>query len=1781
MAKRLLCCFLSVCMLLSCGILSAAAAPSQSKEEKDAMLSFNVGSALLKVDVVDADIIRVRYFPGGKLVEETLDTFTVDYDKSFNEYEVAETDSTLTITTAKMKALIDKTSGKITYYDAAGNLVLAEQNRSSKVITLDNGKSTYEVAQEFASDANEALYGFGNINSTMGIKGQKVEIRQTNTEKRSPMFYSNMGYGILFDIVSNGNLEWLNGNATYKYTGRATEAMDYFFFLGPEADTVISGYRTVTGQATMLPKSAFGYVQSRNRYGSQKEFQGILDTFRQKHIPLDGLVIDYHWWQGDFGDITNWETTWPDPVAMMEYLHDNHVTSSISVWPSFTKGTEAYDRMNAIGGIMPTVSGFGNFYDPSKKEARDLYWDMIEENIYSKGLDSIWLDACEPEYSNWASNNASEPVYFGGNSKPIGALYPLLTNQGVYEGQREMVGNQKRVNSLSRGAVAGIQRYGAQSWSGDIPSTWGSLAAEVSGLVNFSAAGLPYFGTDIGGYHGFNSSDPDGREMYFRWIQLGTFMTIMRSHGAGNAREPWQFGSTYESYITDYIYFRERLVPYLYSLAGAVTQEDYTIIRPLIFDFRTDNNVKHIKDQYMFGPALMVAPVTSSGQRSREVYLPAGSWTNFWTGETIISTGESFQVNAPLTQIPLFVRGGSILPLAPEVEWVDQINDQNEIRVYMGADATFNLYEDEGDNYNYEEGKFSNIPFTYDEETKTLTIGERTGSFEGMVEERTFQVVFVQPGYGIGMGLSSDYQDTAVVEYDGSEVSVTFDKDWDIPTPPLDTDSLPKPDAVPSVQTSDNAMVGYWSFWEGEGAKVSDSSGYFNNAGINMPNWTADGKAGNGITFSGGSADTVGTCVTVPDSDSLDLTTAISFSAWVKNESTGHANIANKGGNGNNNPGYSFILLNGQDLQLEIQSDYDSSRKTQKTTAKSTVKVSRDGKWHQVGFTWKSESAGGDGIVRIYIDGVQTSDDSNTKNYFAGPIGVNTYPLIFGRSCENEPNAPNYFKGTMDEPTLYNYELSAGDMAALSKEESILVDNPTEGKVEVADSSLIAGWKDAATTDKITVRVQSVEPDYTENPVDKTIDVKKGVETLTVDGLTNGEYYYVSIVSIDATGKASQGLNYVVRVNAYPVTVDGDYIVNHGEQIYAWVENNQTVPVEGTLTVTLKENGEVKETLTQAVSVAGNDRLQYSDEWTTEWAAGQTVTFTLTDGKGNALMAETTVDRSAYYVEKPSADKSALQTQLKYVIKEADYTEDTLAAYKAAYKKAQIVNHSNKASQEEVNEALAALKEARKNLKRKSTDNIVMTFSGSEGSTYRLLYGNMFYIDWKNADGVPFATQAGAGIDLSGAAENGADSNLHFKATVIFTSPDPTVDPATMWKEIRFRLRSSHINGSEKGSDFARIKQSSVLTPDVFEVDIPLSAFGTQNIDWSDVKDLIIQADVADQYRLDATGESPLCCLTLADIWIENVTGQTDPDDPDNPDDPDDPVDNRKPPVTNGGNLLTGRPISVNASGGWGNANNITDGDVGSFWDSGRGDLPGTVTVDMEWNYTLSRIEMTLPSGWANDRTQEMEIQVSDDGETFTTVVEKTGYLFAQSQNNNEITITLPENVTGRYLRVIGYSNNEIGNPGAQLSELRAFGTYIPDEEPTVDFEALNKALEDADAALDADVTYSDESKAALNAAIDAANALLEDDTATQEKADAAVKAINDAIAALKYTLGDVNANGEVTAEDALLALQAATQKISLDDKETAAANVDGEGDVTANDALAILQFATKKIAGF
>jgi hypothetical protein len=525
----------------------------------------------------------------------------------------------------------------------------------------------------------------------------------------------------------------------------------------------------------------------------------------------------------------------------------------------------------------------------------------------------------------------------------------------------------------------------------------------------------------------------------------------------------------------------------------------------------------------------MICPVYTPGATEREVYFPSGTWYNFWTGLEFESKGETLTVAAPIKQIPVFVRAGSIVPMGPFNQYASQSSDPIEVRVYRGEDGAFVLYEDEGTNYNYEQGDFSTIPFEWKESEGKLTLGERKGSFDGMLQNRTFHIVFVRKNYGFGIEISEEYQVT--VNYDGKEQSITYDPNWEAPLPKLDPDSLPHPVAVPSALHSERAIVGEWSFDEGEGAKVGDISGNYNNGSLNTTNsniWSKDGRVNSAIWFGNN------TYVEVSNNDSLGMTEEISFSAWVNFAGGGHANILNKGGNGTNNPGFSFILLNGSLLQLEIQSAKNENGTTLKTTAVSTKSFQAQA-WHQVGFTWKSKNKGGDGIVRIFVDGIQVSDDAYEGNYFDGPIGLNGSGLRFGCSDVNEPNFPNYFNGLIDEAKLFNYELSQEEMVSLSKGESVTLRNVSELVLQPENAQIKITWKNPlqgglSGTKIVCTGITSGETiEYITAP---------DAQNFTIENLENGQYYYISVISMLEDGKESQGVNVVGIANDFPVTLD-------------------------------------------------------------------------------------------------------------------------------------------------------------------------------------------------------------------------------------------------------------------------------------------------------------------------------------------------------------------------------------------------------------------------------------------------------------------------------------------------------------------------------------------------------------------------------------------------------------------------------------------------------------------
>ena len=569
---------------------------------------------------------------------------------------------------------------------------------------------------------------------------------------------------------------------------------DFYFMAGKTYDDVIRGYRTLTGKAPVMPKWVLGFWQSRERYSTQDEVVNTLAEFRKRHIPVDNIVQDWQYWKDDqWGSHVFDETRYPDPEKMMDDVHAMHGRLMISVWPKFYTNTDNYKELKAAGyaythaedtGLVDWLGHKQTFYDAYAEGGRKLFWRQIDENLYSKygrKIDAWWMDASEPnlrdclpmDYFKWLIT----PTALGPSTEYLNA-YSLVNADAIYNGQRGLEPD-RRVFLLTRSGFAGLQRYSTATWSGDIGTSWTDMRMQMAAGLNYSMSGIPFWGMDIGGFSVMSKfHDPANRdewqELQTRWHQFGTFVPLFRTHGQWPPRELWNIapeGSpTYQS-ILWYMRLRYRLMPYIYSLTGDVYLHDYTIMRGLPMDFPDDPNVRDLSDQWLFGPALMPCPVSEYQSRSRSVWFPAGGWYDFYTGQ-FIAGDQRLTVNAPRARIPLYVRAGSIIPFGPDMEWTDaQPADPIRLYVYAGADADFTLYEDDGLTYGYEKGAYATIPLHWDDAARTLTVGERTGSFPGMLATRTFHVVVVDPAHP--HAYDPDAAGT-LCEYKGETVRVTL-----------------------------------------------------------------------------------------------------------------------------------------------------------------------------------------------------------------------------------------------------------------------------------------------------------------------------------------------------------------------------------------------------------------------------------------------------------------------------------------------------------------------------------------------------------------------------------------------------------------------------------------------------------------------------------------------------------------------------------------------------------------------------------------------------------------------------------------------------------------------------------------------------------------------------------------------------------------------------------------------------------------------------------------------
>ena len=584
--------------------------------------------------------------------------------------------------------------------------------------------------------------------------------------------------------------------------------MDYYFIAGKDLDQVISGYRTLTGKAQVVPKWALGFWQSRERYKTSDELVSTLKYFREHHIPVDNIVQDWNYWEDDAWGSHEFDAArFPDPQAMLDNVHAMNGHFMISVWPKFYITTKNYKELDANGwmyhqAVKDSIRDWvgpgyiGSFYDAYSEGARKMFWRQMDENLYSKykfGIDAWWMDASEPNVRDctpmWYRKALCGPTALGSSTEYFNA-YSIVNADAIYHGQRSVNPN-RRVFQLTRSGFAGEQRYSTASWSGDIGTRWEDMRAQMTAGMNFSMSGIPFWGMDIGGFcvenryvkaqqeydrtKVENEDLKEWRELQTRWSQFGAFVPLYRSHGQWPTREIWNIAPESHPAYQSILYYdrlRYRLMPYLYSMAGALHFKDYTMMRALVMDFNGDDRVTDIKDQWMFGPALMACPVGTYKSRSREVYLPKQrGWYDLYTN-AYYKGGQTITASAPYERIPVFVPEGAILPFGPEIEWTDQKPADNIILyVYAGHDGEFTLYEDEGTNYDYEKEEYATIKFAYNDARKTLTIGDRQGQYAGMLKNRKFTVVYRQPGTIVD-GLDLNKTNGRQVDYSGKAVSI-------------------------------------------------------------------------------------------------------------------------------------------------------------------------------------------------------------------------------------------------------------------------------------------------------------------------------------------------------------------------------------------------------------------------------------------------------------------------------------------------------------------------------------------------------------------------------------------------------------------------------------------------------------------------------------------------------------------------------------------------------------------------------------------------------------------------------------------------------------------------------------------------------------------------------------------------------------------------------------------------------------------------------------------------
>ena len=753
---------------------------SEQSDPDGATLQMSPGT--LKLQVFSPGIVRVVYSPSNS-VPPWSNSFSVITPPLTNNWPLTTASNYVQLATGLLDVHVNLASGAVGFYTTNGALLLQELPYGGKSLTpatLPGGGSTLKCRQTFLVSPGEAFYGLGQHQSgTMNYANSSVHLQQMNPgESDVPVLVSSYGYGLLWD---NPSVTDVSFNNQQSWVSQAGNAVNYYFMYGPQPDAVVAGDRELTGAAPMFARWAWGYWQSKNAYGSQAQLLSVENQYRTSNIPIDCLVQDWMYWSPNpWGSDQFNSQNYPNVTQLMQTLHSNNVHMIISKWARFDIGGYGNYLQLSNAGALYSESFYADnsstpctYYDPFNPTGRALYWQQISNDLFSVGLDGWWLDGSEPELTgNWGEY--ANYTTAAGSGALVYNAYPLMHTAALYQGQRDS-SSSKRVFILTRSAYAGQQRNAAVTWSGDVASTWPSFATQIPAGLNFSISGIPYWNTDIGGYQDDNglgdTTSPAYDELFTRWFQYGAFCPMFRVHGQNFGKEMWQFPTNTEAILINFDQLRYHLLPYIYSVSWMVTTNAYTMMRPLIMDFGQDTNVYGITDQYMFGPAIMVNPVTQAGATNWNVYLPAGAtWYDFWTGLTN-SGGQTINAAAPINVMPLYVRAGSIIPYGPSIQYAAQSVNPIELRVYRGANGSFTLYEDEDDNYDYETGVYATIPISWNDTSQTLTIGQRQGSFPGMLTNRTFNIIWVGPGQGVNV--PSTPTPNVIVQYQGQALQVS------------------------------------------------------------------------------------------------------------------------------------------------------------------------------------------------------------------------------------------------------------------------------------------------------------------------------------------------------------------------------------------------------------------------------------------------------------------------------------------------------------------------------------------------------------------------------------------------------------------------------------------------------------------------------------------------------------------------------------------------------------------------------------------------------------------------------------------------------------------------------------------------------------------------------------------------------------------------------------------------------------------------------------------------